>query len=247
MREFRSWESYSEFVSTVTRRTRYFFDDEVKEFLEGVLATCEHRRDTTTLGTAYWRAQLGHAWGKAAQPYEHLDTQVPFPPERMIPLPNVVCEGRVNPKGISCLYLASDEETSISEVRPWVGKYVSTARFQTTKTLTLINCSKAHADDYVIYFDEPEPFEREQAVWRDIDRAFSQPVNPDDSTAGYVPTQILAEFFRMNGFDGIIYKSCLGPGSNIALFDVTSARLVDRSLHSIDGVKFTYTGRGKSI
>lgn len=247
MCEFRSWESYSEFVSAVTRRTRYFLDDEVKEFLEGVLVTCEHRRDTATLGSAYWRAQLGHAWGKAAQPYEHIDARVPFPPERMIPLPNVVCEGRVNPKGISCLYLASDMKTSISEVRPWVGKYVSTARFQTTKPLTLINCSKTYDDDRVIYFGEPESLEKEQAVWRDIDRAFSQPVNPDNSATDYVPTQILAEFFRKNGFDGIIYKSCLGPGSNIALFDVTSARLVDRSLYSIDGVNFTHTKSGKSI
>ena len=247
MREFRSWEGYEVFVRIVTREARYILDGEVKEFLEVVLATCPPRILSVPLGTTYWRAQLGHAWGKALPPYEKLDARVPFPPARMIPLPHVASEGRVNPKGISFLHLASDNETSISEVRPWVGKFVSTARFKTTKPLTLIDCSVAHSDDYVVYFDEPSPPEREQAVWRDIDRAFSQPVNPDDSTAEYVPTQILAELFRKNRFDGVMYKSCLGPGSNIALFDVSTAKLVDRSLYSVEGVKFSFTESGKPI
>lgn len=248
MREFRSWSGYEVFVRTVTREARYILDGEAKEFLEVVLATCSPRILSVPLGTIYWRAQLGHAWGKALPPYEKLDGREPFPPTRMTPLPQFASEGRVNPKGISCLYLASDKETSISEVRPWVGKFVSTARFKTTKPLlTLIDCSVAHSDDYVFYFEEPSPPEREQAVWRDIDRAFSQPVNLDDSTAEYVPTQILAELFRKNGFDGVIYKSCLGPGSNIALFDVSTANLVDRSLYSVEGVQFSFTEIGKSI
>lgn len=247
MHEFRSWEGYKVFVRTVTRETRYILDGEVKEFLEVVLATCQPRILSVPLGTIYWRAQLGHEWGKALPPYEKQDAPVPFPPARLIPLPHVASEGRVNPKGISCLYLACDKKTSISEVRPWVGKFVSTARFKTTKPLTLIDCSVAHSDDYVVYFDEPSPLEREQAVWRDIDRAFSQPVNPDDSTAEYVPTQILAELFRKNGFDGVMYKSCLGPGSNIALFDVSTATLIDRSLYSVEGVLFSFTESGKPI
>ena len=114
-------------------------------------------------------------------------------------------EGRVNPKGISCLYLATSEYVAMSEVRPWIGTTLSLARFRTVRALRIVDCSLFHT------LTETAPDSRSassgEQVWRDIDRAFAQPVLRSDNTAFYAPTQLIAEFFRLEGFEGIIYGS----------------------------------------
>jgi hypothetical protein len=93
----------------------------------------------------------------------------------------------------------------------------------------------------LIYFEEPEPAERERAVWRDIDRAFSEPVSRTDDVADYAPTQMLAEIFRQQGLDGVGYRSAMGPGRNIALFDLESADVLNCSLVRIDQIGLTFS------
>ncbi|WP_424666577.1 RES family NAD+ phosphorylase [Candidatus Binatus sp.] len=57
----------------------------------------------------------------------------------MVPLSDRAREGRVNPKGIPCLYLATHKDTALSEVRPGKGSLISVAQFQTCRDLTIIN------------------------------------------------------------------------------------------------------------
>jgi hypothetical protein len=79
---------------------------------------------------------------------------------------------------------------------------------------------------------EPGREQRESAMWSDIDRAFSEPVIPSDREADYVPTQIIAELFKANGFDGIAYRSTFGEkGFNVALFDLATAEAINCSLY----------------
>lgn len=47
---------------------------------------------------------------------------------------------------------------------------------------------------------------------------FSQPVLNEPINAHYVPTQILSELFKDEGFDGLYFKSHLGPGINYVIF-----------------------------
>jgi hypothetical protein len=90
------------------------------------------------------------------------------------------------------------------------------------RDVTVVDCSK----DKRIFpnwllnkSQEKVPAERrEQAVWGEINHALSRPVTPDDPITEYVPTQILAEAFRAHGYDGIIYRSLLGNGHNVALW-----------------------------
>jgi hypothetical protein len=93
----------------------------------------------------------------------------------------------------------------------------------------------------MVYFNEPDAPERERAVWRDIDRAFSRPAAVGDDVASYVPTQIMTEIFREDGFDGVAYGSSLGPGHNIALFDLDAADVLNCSLVEIGGLKLQYS------
>jgi hypothetical protein len=59
-----------------------------------------------------------------------------------------------------------------------------------------------------------------------------------------VPTQILAEVFRAHGFDGIVYRSLLGEGLNVALFDCKAAELINCCLYETQTVHFGFDQAG---
>ena len=108
------------------------------------------------------------------------------------------------------LYLASTEETAISEVRPWVGSELSVARFRVTRRLEAIDLTWGHgkssSEELTLKQlwgeEELDAGAKEKAVWTDIDNAFSRPVTLSDGSDNYVPTRILAELFQEAGFDG---------------------------------------------
>lgn len=154
-------------------------------------------------------------------------------------------EGRVNPKGILCLYLSDDMKTAMTEVRPWVGVKISVAESRTTANLNVVDCS---IDSYFPggdYLDaDPTPEQREAMAWWLINEALSSPITNGDDTADYAPTQIIAEAFSMSGADGIIYKSHLGTGRNIALFNLNTATVVERSVYRADAVEFVFSDPG---
>ena len=155
--------------------------------------------------------------------------------------PAAATEGRANPKGIPVLYLSTHRNTAMSEVRPWLGSLVSCAHFKTTKPLKIIDLSVYHRRGVVFYFDEPDASEREEAVWTDIGRAFTEPMAPADTTADYVPTQVIAELFKSEGCDGLAYKSAFGDdGYNIALFDPADAELTSCTLFEVKSLEFQF-------
>lgn len=52
------------------------------------------------------------------------------------------------------------------------------------------------------------------------------------------PTQVIAESFKSRGHDGILYRSALGTGVNVALFNLDVAKLVACYLYQVTSVKF---------
>ncbi|PIP96613.1 MAG: hypothetical protein COW00_02905 [Bdellovibrio sp. CG12_big_fil_rev_8_21_14_0_65_39_13] len=62
-----------------------------------------------------------------------------------------------------------------------------------------------------------------------------------DNHTEYIPTQIIAEFFKNNNFDGVIYKSNFGSnGYNIALFNIEDARLEQCHLFETKSIKIDF-------
>ncbi len=221
--------------------SRFLHDDKVNNFLQTVSNTTESRHKIILPDKALWRAQLGYDKEELRELHQDENTwieYVPYKVERMKPLRNSAYEGRINPKGIPCLYTANDKETAIAEVRPHMGALVSVAQMKVIRELRLVNCINGHDGICNFYFEEPSPEEREKSVWREIGRAFSEPVSPDPGIAAYVPTQILAELFRQNRYDGVAYKSKLGPGYNIALFDLDILEIVDVRLYPVKAVHY---------
>lgn len=240
MSEFKSWQSYRDFARAVRGQYRYVWASDVKKFLETVIITSKPRHRTMEPGTILWRAQIGYCDSPYFQDDIYIcDMPAPHHPERMKPLRGKAIEGRANPKGISYLYLSNKMETALSEVRPWIGSSISVGQFRVSRQLRVVDCFGIEQKN-IIYFEEPGPSEREKAVWIDIDRAFSQPVNINDDTADYVPTQILAEVFKAEIFDGIIYRSAFGGGYNIVLFDIESAEIINCFLYEVIKINFDF-------
>ncbi|SUS05663.1 conserved hypothetical protein [uncultured Defluviicoccus sp.] len=137
--------------------------------------------------------------------------------------------------------MATTKETAMSEVRPWLGSYISVGQFKILRDVLLVNCCAPYNYDRIgLFFEEPLPEEREKVVWAHIDEAFSQPVSQGESTADYAPTQIMAEYFRAHGYDGIVYKSSLGSGLNVSLFDTGAAGLLNCWLYKVQKVSFDF-------
>jgi len=245
MAEFSSPESYRRFEQTVKRETRYVFDKEVRHFLAAVMETSQTRKESIDKGTVLWRAQRGYTWSvENAGTEEEFDVPDAFGPERMVPKAEFVGDGRVNPKGIPCLYLAPSKEVAMAEVRPWVGSYISLAQFKIMRAVVVVDCTKDKRmfPNWLLHTMSREiPAEkREQIAWGEIGYAFSRPVTPDEPVTEYVPTQILAEAFRAHGYDGIGYKSLLGKGLNFALFDCADAELINCGLYETNAIEFKF-------
>ena len=247
--EFASWRSYENFARRVRRERRFVWDQEVTAFLDTVLATIRERDRTISDGSILYRAQHGIEYREDEDGVDILA----YDGERMKPLSDRAKEGRANPAGISMLYLASSEQTAISEVRPWTGSELSVAQFRISRDLKIIDLSLGHGQTsfqnlFLSEFFGKKPVSREkkeEAVWIDIDNAFSRPVTRSDETADYVPTQILAELFYDNGYDGLVYRSQFGEsGFNIGLFDVGDAEIINAAPYQVTGidVKFEEIG-----
>jgi len=242
---FKSWDSYRGFAKAVQQEQRFAQNADSRKFLMALRKTSRGRLKRLQQGHVLCRAQVGHDWDPIYFDGEPLDDFVPAPfkPERMVPDPKYVGDGRANPRGIAYMYLAERIRTAIAEVRPWVGAHVSLGFFEVLRDLKLVDCSLGHRGiDFLMR--RPMRAEWDKLVWKDIDRAFATPVDPADSTA-YIPTQIIAEVFRDEGWDGIAYHSALGEGRNFLIFDLAATNLIACRLHIIKGVDYKESETGQ--
>lgn len=235
MQAFSGRDAFWIFATEIATRRRYLRSAEAEMFLRMVGRACHERTATIPTGTLLWRAQLGHDW--ATHPKRGGKIKAPHPKNRMKPLYDRAYEGRVNPKGIPCLYFATSPEVAMSEVRPWIGSTITVSRFRIRRDLVLVDCSR---NGLVEAETEPSP-EADKHVWASIDEAFSQPVTDTDSKADYAATQALAEVFAEEGLDGVVYRSVFSAqGKNVAVFDLDAATLVDSSLFTVKGAHFEF-------
>jgi len=156
----------------------------------------------------------------------------PFTPLQMgAPPATRANHGRANPIGIPYLYLSSSVETAITEVRPHTGEKVSVAQFRLNETLEVIDLRNPR--------DTVSPFGLEDAtevaqLRGDVEflellgDELTRPVLPHAAAIDYLPSQYLCEFIKACGYVGVLYRSAVGDGVNLALFNnsLATAELV---------------------
>lgn len=147
------------------------------------------------------------------------------------PNPDLIRDGRSNPKFIRYLYIAESPTTAVFEVRPLLHNAVNVAGIEVKEQLTISNIAVGidvdatkdnSVDEWLMYF---------------IQKAFSSSTNnPDD----YIASQIIAEYIRHLGYDGIRYSSSLHRGGyNLTVFDVEKCEAVSSTDLRLDDIKMS--------
>lgn len=130
--------------------------------------------------------------------------------------------GRANPAGIPYLYLASNVDTAVSEIRPHTGEKATVAKFHFNEELNVVDLQ--HPRSAVSPFmlaDESEIrlLRGDLGLLEKLGEELTMPVAPESFATDYVPSQYLCEFIKRAGYDGVLYRSSVGDGINLALFN----------------------------
>ena len=220
--------------------SRVFFNEEIKSILNELSYHMESSKIDLPKETILYRSQLGCE-------FDDKGIEIPYPPLRMFPLEKAAAEGRANPKGIPYLYLATSKDISISEVRPWPGKYVSLGYFTVKQDLTLVDFTTGEKDNWYIDFENHKLLAKDDIdnLWGELNKAFSLPVFQSDTIADYIVTQVVSELAKSNGFDGIVYNSGYSrencEGYNVVLFNKDNVNIRKVEIHRIESVDIKYS------
>jgi hypothetical protein len=207
------WSAFEQALKTEAR----FFSRTAAQYLSGVFSGIESMTasDGRPLlidagpGTPFASAYRARAF----QSDEKLETALCAPVLHLGPPPSLVATaGRMNARGISVFYGASNPDVAVAEVRPPVGSQVTVARFDIIRPVRLLDLT---AFDAVSaggsIFDRETAQRLEKAVFLgSLAARITKPVMPDDEAFEYLPTQAVADFLATEmdvGIDGILFKS----------------------------------------
>jgi hypothetical protein len=130
--------------------------------------------------------------------------------------------GRANPAGIPYLYLASTQDTAISEIRPHTGEIACVADFRTPGNLTLVDLRSPKKTASPFSLTDAADIGRMRSDLPFLERLgqeLTRPVLPQAAAIDYTPSQYLCEFIKECRYNGVIYRSSVSDGMNLALFD----------------------------
>lgn len=115
--------------------------------------------------------------------------------------------GRVNPTGISILYLADSIETTLYEIRAGVYDLVSVGQFELLRDIKVINLANIDCISPFIGIDYGFDFTQYAMNiehLRMIAQEIAKPLR-NGNVLDYLPTQYISDFIRSKGYDGILY------------------------------------------
>ena len=151
---------------------------------------------------------------------------LPYPIEEMgAPPKRLVSHGRANPVGIPYLYLSSDPETAISEIRPYTGETVCVADFKAAG-LRVVDLRNPRGFVSPFLLEDADSVAQLRIDIPFLERLgveLARPIKLSSAAIDYIPTQYLCEFIKKCGYDGVVYRSSVSDGINLALFDPTKA------------------------
>jgi hypothetical protein len=205
-------------------KNRYFLDetldtDRLTELLSHLPAD--------DLPTHWYRARI--RTGDVTYPIGEMGA----PPKRL------ATHGRANPPGIPYLYLGSLPETAAAEVRPHTGEVACVAEFTIKGGLNAVDLRNPRRLVSPFLLADSGAIGQLRADIPFLERLgeeLTRPVLPQGAAIDYIPSQYLCEFIKKSGKDGVVYRSSVSSGMNLALFDPTKAAGGDVALYNISRV-----------
>lgn len=169
------------------------------------------------------------------------DSREPYLPEKMGPPPSdKATAGRANSKGIPCLYLAGNVQTTFHEIRARDLDDVSVGTFVPTEDCTLIDLTKISqispfaATDFSMSW-----FATNMKVLEQISADIARPLRRWEDEREYLSTQYIADFIKSLGYDGICYQNTLIQGGiDFAIFSIKKFLCKEVRTYHIEKVNY---------
>lgn len=236
-----------DFKDTVLYQNRYFVNHELLDVLAEYIS--QNLLEIKT-GHIYYRARIiddtcidDHMLRKCfcdhdgvapatkymgkSNPFKGLTKEASYVPPKNVK----VGEGRANPRYVKYLYVAESPTTAIYEVRPFIYDAVNIAKIRVNNPLKIVNIA--------VDLDLSNNDETTKEIWvmGMIQGAFSKPTNNTDD---YLPTQVIAEYIRSLGYDGIRFNSSLHYGGvNLTIFNYEKCEAVSSQDFRVEEMKIT--------
>jgi hypothetical protein len=244
-------EAWRFFESSVTADARHF-NSAAESTLDEIFGdlnqhrTSDERPSIVEAGPdheikAFFRGRVFQSTGPLLNALESPEREIGPPPMRD------ALAGRMNARGVSVFYGATEPGTAIAELRPPVGSRVVLGRFELLHPVRLLDVRALK--DVVVegsIFDPSYLRRLERAKYLErLSARISMAVMPHDETLDYIVTQVIADYLatRENpALDGILYPSSQQSdrGANVVLFHKSSAVLIEplpsgSTVKAIDG------------
>lgn len=202
-------------LKDVERRLEVEYFHAVEEAMTALVVELECEiEDFVAAGTLWYRARVG-----VKEQSIHFDhgkvtrIAIPFKGDEIgALLPAKASASRVNRQGVSVLYVASDIDTALSEIRPHPAHMLSVGGFRPTRRLRVANFN-VPIQRYAASDKQLDVF----AKIYHIDSLLSAPIVPEDRHK-YAATQLLADTLIRRGFDAVSYRSSVAEGRNLCAF-----------------------------
>lgn len=207
-----SWETFNYLVKHNNR----FFDHysyKRNEYLNKILFYIKEFEETLSIGTKLYRVRNINCL-----PENIINSRTSILREISPPPCQYTKSYRMSPKGISYTYVSTDTTTCLRECNTKYKDVVLIGTFETIKDLKILNLESKEFPNYDLFSGK---FDREKENINDfIDsfcHAISTPVESNNDF-DYLSTQIIAEYIRFSGYDGIAYSSAKTKGTNYVFF-----------------------------
>lgn len=222
---------WDEFVRAIKTESRFH----TSHMNTGVLkAFCGYAKKTYKAGSTFYRARISPKKGLP------LDQMMAPPREKAV-------AGRVNPEGISYLYLSNDVPTTFTEIRAGAHDYVSVGKFVLRQDISIVDLT---AIDQISAFMIPDRTQHaiNKAHLRRISDEIARPVRQLDSALDYLPTQYICDFIQsikeggMREYQGIRYNSTRSQdgGYNLAIFEHEVIECQEVTVYDIKGLHYSW-------
>lgn len=219
-------QEWEQFCEEIKLRNRYFPTKTVNLDLLGELLSFQE--EIVTVNSHLYRTRICDSLEKI-QPIE-----MGKPPA------DKSKDGRANPVGIPYLYVASDAKTAIAEKRPFVKDRVTVGDFLVRAPLKAIDLRSPGVDDPFQYGDKLEFIVMHLGFLRKLGFELSKTISPKEGETEYVPLQYLCEFIKTMGYDGVVYRSSVAEGYNLAIFSDSKLECIESELYEIKNIQYEY-------
>lgn len=166
--------------------------------------------------------------------------EVPYDVSEMgAPPKHLATHGRANPTGIPYLYLGSQPNTAVAEIRPHTGEVACVADFTLSDPLIAVDLRNPRKLVSPFRLADANAIGQLRADIPFLERLggeLTRPVLPRIAAIDYLPSQYLCEFIKKSGYGGVVYRSSVSDGINLALFDPNKAVGGDVALYNVDRV-----------